>query len=132
MMRLKAISRIIKADCSKNYPNRPADPESVILDFEKYAKNGGAYFSTENVIIVLKYLGDDCVEFLCMNGGSGKAINTMLLKLAASGSYSRAVTYYDNPRINDLAKYSKFPAEVKKVDLGEDRTYEMSIDLRSV
>lgn len=126
-------SEIIQRDINKNYPDRDISASSAILDFEKYKLNGGAYFSTATTIIILKYVGDSTIEFHTMNGGTGKdlteAVNLMARKLSAK--YDKVVTYYDNSRISELVKYSEFPASVKQIDDGLDRTYELTIELRS-
>ena len=122
---------IIQRDVLRNYPDRKIDASSAIENFEKYREMGGAYFSTEKTIIVLKCIGDSTVEFHAMNGGNGldltQAVNSMLEKLSVN--YEKVVTYYDNPRISELSKYGLYAITVKKIDEGMDRTYEMTIDL---
>jgi len=98
--------------------------------FDKYLGIGGKSFMSNNVIIVYQDRDGVC-EFHCFSGGSGKdlteAINTFLSAMRVE--YGRAVTYYDNPRINDISHYSLFPTVVRKIDDGEDRTYEMEFIL---
>lgn len=88
-------------------------------------------FESENVLIRFSRQDDKTLEFHCMNAGSGKdltnAINSLLKSVA--DQFERAVTYYDNPRISELAKYSYFPTTVRKIDEGVYRTYGMYFDL---
>lgn len=121
---------ILTADFHKNHQDRVYSLDHVLSTFEKYVGIGGKAFFSKNVIIVYKDTDGEC-EFHCFSGGSGKdlteAINTFLSAMQVE--YARAVTYYDNPRINEISKYSIFPTLVRKIDEGEDRTYEMGFIL---
>ena len=123
---------IIRADHQKNHSDREYDADYVLKAFGLYVQMGGQYFQQGNVVIVLRE-SDGVLEFHCLNGGDGRdltgAINAMLDKYRTS--FHRAVTYYDNPRINELIRYSKFPAYWERVDMGVDATYRMSFDMRS-
>lgn len=127
------LRHIVETDFNKNHRGRSYDCAFAFGTFQKYIDLGLLYFTTDTVLIVYN-VKNGVVEFHCVNGGSGSdlthAINGLLEQLA--DSFEWAVTYYDNPRINELAKFSKYPVTVKKVDEGEDRTYEMSFDLRGV
>ena len=94
--------------------------------------NAGQIYEAENVLIRFAEKDKTGIEFHCMNAGSGKdltnAINSLLTSLP--DKFEWAVTYYDNPRISELAKYSYFPSSVRKIDDGAYRTYEMYFDLR--
>lgn len=127
------LRHIVETDFRKNHQGRSYDCAFALNAFQKYIDMGLMYFTTETVMIVYN-VKNGVVEFHCVNGGTGadltEAINTFLTQKA--DELSRAVTYYDNPRINELVKFSKYPATIKKIDEGEDRTYEMSFDLRGV
>ena len=128
---MKSTTEIIAADFSKNHQGRSYDCTYVQDIFAKYAELGLLYFRTDSVMIVYE-VKDGCVEFHCMNGGTGadltSAINRFLEDM--SQEFDVAATYYDNPRINELVKYSKYPATVRRIDGGEDRTFEMTFNLR--
>lgn len=125
------LRHIVEKDFRKNHQGRSYDCALALDAFQKYIDLGLLYFTTDSVLIIYN-VKNGVVEFHCVNGGTGAdltdAINTFLTQKAEE--LARAVTYYDNPRINELVKFSKYPAEVKKIDEGEDRTYEMSFDLR--
>jgi len=127
-MRLK---EIIFADWKKHYADREISAEFLWESFVKYCNRGEVFFTTEKVVTILKYVGNNTIEFHCMNGGNGKdlteAVNLLTNKL--SDKYDKAVTYFDNPRISEFVKYSDFPAEVKEVNLGTDMKYELTIYL---
>lgn len=131
-MDLSAIRGVLSTDYDKNHHGRSYSKEYVFDIFDKYVGIGGKFNTYPNVVITWKDAAGVC-EFHCFNGGSGaeltSAINEFLKSIAVE--YSRAATYYDNPRINDLKHYSVYPATVTKIDGGEDRTYEMVFDLRS-
>ena len=128
------LRQIVVADLRKNYQGRNVDEDAAVATYQKYIDLGKLVFVHLNVLIVYEVIGTDGIEFHCVNGGSGKdltdAINSLLRSL--SENYEWAVTYYDNPRINDLVKYSYFPATIDKIDDGLDRTYQMCFDLRTM
>ena len=125
------LSRIVYTDFNKNHQGRSYDCAFAHNAFRKYLDIGLPSFHTDDVLILFRDLGG-VIEFHCVNGGTGEDLTTAIngFLTECSRDYEKAVTYYDNPRINDLAKYSKYPTEIKKIDEGEDRTYEMSFDLR--
>jgi hypothetical protein len=129
---LFCVKDILIADFNKNHQGRAYSQEYVLSAYDKYVSLGGLSYKSPNVIIIYQRLGDLCV-FHCFSGGSGKdlteAINSFLKSIAVE--YDRAATYYDNPRINEIAHYSVFPATINKIDEGEDRTFEMEFNLRS-
>ena len=125
------LRQIIEVDFNRHHLGREYTLEQTIEAYEKYVELGLGVVVANNV--ALNYSAkDSTVEFHCMNAGSGadltKSINDFLKSV--SDKYDRAVTYYDNPRINDLVKYSYFPAKVTQIDAGLDKTYELSFDLR--
>jgi hypothetical protein len=113
----------------KNYKGRSFDLDYAITCLDEYE---GPLFTTENVIIRYEEVDESTIEFHCMNAGSGKDLTKAVVELLQSlpTRYDRAVTYYDNPRINVLVPYLYFPVQVEKIDDGVDRTYEMRFDLR--
>lgn len=125
--------KIIDVDYERNQAGGEHSKEYIHAIMDQYVLHKGKYFETDSVFIIYKNLDENTVEIHCVNGGSGadltEAINTLLKQLATN--YKKVVTYYDNPRVNDLVKYSYFPAKVEKIDDGLDRTYEMSFELRS-
>lgn len=135
---MMTIEEILHRDYVKNNVDHPVPWSQIVPSFSKYVAMGGNFFRTENVIIIYK---DDpmmnlrkpnkSVEFHCLNGGSGKdltlAVNQFLK--SASADYNRAVTYYDNPKISELSKYSEYPTSISKIDGGRDMTYMMEFDL---
>jgi len=122
-------SDIIRADWEKHYSDRGIPVEELLEGFQKYCQEGKAYFTTDKVLTLLKYVGHDTVEFHCMNGGDGRdltqAVNLLCNKL--SDRYERAVTYFDNPRISEFVKYSDFRAKVEEINHGPDMKYELTI-----
>ena len=127
------LRHIVETDFRKNHQGRSYDCALALDAFQKYIDLGLLYFTTDSVLIIYN-VKNGVVEFHCVNGGTGadltEAINEFLTQKA--DELARAVTYYDNPRINELVKFSKYPATVKKIDEGEDRTFEMSFDLRGM
>jgi hypothetical protein len=125
------LRHIVVADLHRNYQGREFT-EKYAIDMVNDLMILGQIFEAPNVLIRFEKESDNTVVFHCMNAGSGKdltdAINSLLKALP--DQYTKGVTYYDNPRINELIKYSYFPATVDKIDAGIDRTYRMNFDLR--
>jgi hypothetical protein len=123
---------IIAGDYAKNHRGREYSLESVKDTFLEYVKQGMKYLLTKNTIILYSENRDKTVEFHAINAGNKQdlvtAVNNLLAK--AKVKFDKAVTYYDNPAINDLANLGIVRGTVKKIDGGLDRTYEMSFDLR--
>jgi len=126
------IAQIIDADNAKNNAGRNISIDKVKQNFDMYVKQGGLHTVIGKVLIIFRPLQDGTIEFHTVNGGSGEDLTTSLTEFLTKlrGKVKGAVTHYDNPKINELAKYSPVPANVKKIDQGIDRTYEMTFDLK--
>jgi hypothetical protein len=124
--------RILEADFAANHQGREYGLDFVKGIMERWQTEGRMLFFAPSVVFVIEEKSEEVAEFHSINGGSGRdlstAVNAMLPLLAQF--YSRAVTYYDNPRVNDLLKYSAFPASYRRLDEGRDRTFEATFHLR--
>ena len=120
----------IKAGFEKDHQNREYTIDEGVQRFMDYINNGGAYIQLGKVIIKYEEKNNIC-EFHCCNGGSGKDITSAVAKFldVIKGDYPRAVTYYDNPRVNTILHFVGVPFETKKIDGGIDRTYETTFIL---
>ena len=123
---------IIARDFAKNHQGREYDEAHAHRVFDQYAAGGGKFLHLGNVLIFVTPLSLNCVEFHCMNGGTGaeltEAVNTALGQL--SSHFDFAFTYYDNPRINAMMKFRKYPVEVSCINDGIDRTFEARFSLK--
>lgn len=123
---------IISGDYAKNHRGREYTLEKAKATFLEYVKQGMKYLLTKNTIIIYSPKKNKTVEFHAINAGNKQdlisAVNNLLEKV--KGKFDKAVTYYDNPAINDLANFPIVKGAVNKIDGGLDRTYEMSFDLR--
>jgi hypothetical protein len=127
------VDEIIETDYAKNNVGRAFAVDKIKKNFRLYVEKGGLYTVIGKIMVIFRPSKDGVVEFHTVNGGSGedltKGLAEFLRKL--KGKVKFAVTYYDNPKINDMAKYSPVPAIVDQVDEGQDRMYKMTFDLRS-
>jgi hypothetical protein len=123
---------IIAGDYAKNHRGREYTLQDAKNTFLEYVKQGMKYLLTKNTIILYSENRDKTVEFHAINAGNKQdlitAVNNLLAKVKEK--FDKAVTYYDNPAINDLASMPIVKGTVKKIDGGLDKTYEMSFDLR--
>jgi len=122
---------IVVADLLRHYAGDDYSEEYAI-ELATELIRIGQIFESENVLIRYHKVDDGTIEFHCMNAGSGadltNAINSLLKSLPKQ--FMTGVTYYDNPRINELAKFSYFPATIERIDGGKFKTYKMSFDLK--
>jgi len=123
---------IISADYKANHAGREYTEKDAQAVFKKYLAAGEKHVVFGKTMFLMHMVGKDAVEFHSINGGGPvdiiNGVNNLLQVLSAQ--FSKAVTYYDNPKINALAEQSKFPHKIRKVNKGIDRTYELSFDLR--
>jgi hypothetical protein len=127
------LERILRQDHEVNHSDRAYDCAFVTRFVMTWKGTGGILFCTENAIFIVRERSPSIAEFHAFNGGNGRdlsaGVNTLLAAL--SPHYEFAVTFYDNPRINDLLKYSTHSATATRIDDGEDRTFEAKFNLRS-
>lgn len=124
---------ILYTDFARNHQGRSYTVEASRQALQFHGRFGYRAFYAPNCIIFYKPLGAGGVEFHSVNGGSARdlssGINAMLTQLAAVPGVTKAFTYYDNPRLNELLKHSKYVATSRRLDEGEDRTFEASFNL---
>lgn len=128
-MALEEELAIIAGDYAKNHSGREYSLDDVKNTFLEYVKRGSQYLLTKNTIIIYAEK-DKTVEFHAINAGNKQDLFHAVNNLFAKVKVDKAVTYYDNPAINNLATQVIVKGSVKKIDGGLDRTYEMSFDLR--
>jgi hypothetical protein len=83
-----------------------------------------------DTLILTKKIEKNGIEFHCINGERAKDLVSNVQKYLddlREHGYDYAVTFYDNPRINDLIAQLTHPSEVKKIDDGLFRTYEATM-----
>lgn len=125
--------RILRDDFAKNHQGREYDFDFVKKATRLWRQSGGMIFCAPNVMFIVQEQSATVAEFHSVNGGTAQdltaGVNTLLAALAPF--YDYAVTYYDNPRVNDLLKHAVFPFEQSRPDEGLDRTFEAKFKLRS-
>ena len=123
---------IIAGDYAKNHRGREYTLQDAKDTFLEYVKQGMKYLLTKNAIVIYSPKDEKIVEFHVINAGNKNDLITAVSNLLAKAKnkFDKAVTYYDNPAINDLASMPIVKGTVKKIDGGLDKTYEMSFDLR--
>jgi hypothetical protein len=123
---------IIAADYRTNHQGREYSAQQAHAVFQQYIQRGGKHLVFGRTMFLITPIDRSTVEFHTINGGTGvdlmNGVNQLLSTL--SQHFARAVTYYDNPRINDLLVHSHFQHVAHKIDQGRDRTYELIFDLR--
>jgi len=130
---MQDLLEIVRADFAKNHIGREYDLHVAEQGFTDYARLGLPFVVSGLVIIFVTPKTDGVVEFHCMNKGDGKDLSAAVIGFLkdAAAAYETAVTYYDNPRVSNLMKFSQVPVTVTKIDAGLDKTYEARFTLRS-
>lgn len=128
------LHRIIEADYLKNHQGREYSCAQVKSIMDKWVAMGKFLFCAKGVFFMGEEGEDpDTFEFHSCNGGEGRdlteGINRLLESLAPH--YQLAVTFYDNPRVSELARFIKYPSTVTRIDEGQDRTFAMHFNLRT-
>lgn len=116
---------IIANDYAKNHQGREYTQEEAMQSFNNWIAQGGEVYKAPQAMFLYKPIDSKGIEFHSVNGGNAgslvNGVNEFLSSL--QGQYPVAVTYYDNPQINNLLEQAAFPVEYKKIDQGQDKTY---------
>ena len=127
------VAKIIERDYQLHHQGRAYGVDTVLKVFNNLSKINYDAKRYGRVVIAYTPLTDTEVEFHCHNAGNTNdlilAVNQFNKDFA--DDYAWSVTYYDNPKINELLKHSLCPCEFAQIDQGEDRTYEAKFRLRS-
>ncbi len=127
------LDSIIERDYALNHSQRDYSCETVKLRVAAWMCDGRPLFCAERTAFILEFPSKQICEFHSINGGTAQQLTAGVQKLLEflSAYYPYAVTYYDNPRVNDLLKHVGFVSESHRIDAGEDRTFEAIFYLRS-
>lgn len=117
--------QIITADFEKNHQGREYTLDQAMQSYQDWQAQGGEVYKSNDVLVLFKPIDGKGVEFHCINGGDAGSLVTAVNEFLTSlqGQYPVAVTYYDNPAINDLLDQAAFPVEFKQVNQGQERTF---------
>jgi hypothetical protein len=134
MSEIKTLLDIVAADHAKHYADGPMSAEEAQKQFLLYVAQGSIYYYTgKTIFIVSEAKGmPDTMEFHSMNAGGLKDLVQGIEEMLdhAKRRFRNAVTYYDNPELNNLGKFFKYPITFAKIDEGADRTYSATFHLR--
>jgi hypothetical protein len=134
MAGIRELYDIIEVDYAKHHADREYTLDDAKNTFLQYIAQGRIYYYVGKTIFLVDAQADkpDTMEFHSINAGGLKdlvdGIESMLDQ--AKRRFSNAVTYYDDPALNGLGKFFKYPITFEKVDAGEDRTYSATFHLR--
>jgi hypothetical protein len=133
MTETQIIHNIIRKDHAKNHKGRAYSADDAIRLMNQYMAQGHPHIRIGACVFVLANKIPDVVEFHSINSSTSEVLVNCVRKLlnGLAPKFKRAVTYYDNSKINDLVPKVGVPYQIHKVDQGEDRTYEAIFTLRS-
>ena len=124
--------RILRIDFESNHQGREYDFNFIKKAVRLWKASGGTIFCAPLVMFIVQEQAPTVAEFHSVNGGTARDLTAgveMLLK-ALAPHYDSAVTYYDNPRVNDLLKHVSYVTSFSRIDEGQDRTFEATFILR--
>jgi hypothetical protein len=134
MAGVKELFEIIAADYNKHHADREYTLDDAKDAFLQYIAQGRIYYYVGKTIFLVDEHTDkpNTMEFHAINAGGLKdlvgGLESMLQQ--AKRRFADAVTYYDDPALNGLGKFFKYPITFEKVDEGVDRTYSATFHLR--
>ena len=127
-----SLREILRKDLAKNYQGSGLDLADAAFSFQARIDDGETPYRSGNTLFMTKEIEDEGVEWHTINPEHSaqlvKNATGYFLMLREKG-YLYAMTYYDNPKINDLITQTIFPVEIQKVNEGQDRTYRSVVRL---
>lgn len=130
---MKDIRQILTEDLAKNYGGFAMTVDAYFDNLIHGSRNGHDIVRFGDTLILTKKIEGNGVEFHCINGERAADLMSNVQKyiddLSEQG-FDYAVTFYDNPRINNLIMQLKQPSEIKKIDDGLFRTYEAKVKFK--
>jgi hypothetical protein len=127
---MKDIRQILTEDLAKNYGGFAMTVDAYFDGLMNAPKTGNFVVRQGDTLILTKKIEKNGIEFHCINGERAKDLVSNVQKYLddlKEHGYDYAVTFYDNPRINDLIAQLTHPSEIKKIDDGLFRTYEATM-----
>jgi hypothetical protein len=128
------LEQIIRKDYENNHQGREYSLDTVLTVWKNLEQVDYCARRYGPVAIVYKPYSDDTVEFHCTNSGNALDLTGAVSEFnrEMSKDYFWSITFYDNPRINELLKHVVYPSEFTKIDRGIDKTYQAKFRLRSI
>lgn len=127
---MKDIRQILSEDLAKNYAGFAVTVDAYFDGLMNSPKTGNFVVRQGDTLILTKQIENNGIEFHCINGERAKDLVANVQKylddLKAQG-FDYAVTFYDNPRINELIAQLTHPSEIVKIDDGLFRTYQATM-----
>jgi len=127
---MKDIRQILSEDLAKNYAGFAMTVDAYFDGLMNSPKTGNFVVRQGDTLILTKKIEDNGIEFHCINGERAKDLVVNVQKYLddlKSQGFDYAVTFYDNPKINELIKQLSHPSEIEKIDDGLFRTYKATL-----
>jgi hypothetical protein len=124
---MKDIRQILTEDLAKNYGGFAMTVDAYFDGLMNAPKTGNFVVRQGDTLILTKKIEKNGIEFHCINGERAKDLVSNVQKYLDDlndHGHDFAVTFYDNPKINELFNHQPYPFEIKKIDDGLFRTYE--------
>mgnify|MGYP006272631315 FL=1 len=127
---MKDIRQILSEDLAKNYAGFTMTVDAYFDGLMNSPKTGNFVVRQGDTLILTKQIENNGIEFHCINGERAKDLVINVQKYLddlKDQGFDYAVTFYDNPRINELIAQLTHPSEIEKIDDGLFRTYKATL-----
>lgn len=127
---MKDIRQILSEDLAKNYAGFAMTVDAYFDGLMNSPKTGNFVVRQGDTLILTKKIENNGIEFHCINGERAKDLVINVQKYLddlKNQGFDYAVTFYDNPRINELIAQLTHPSEIEKIDDGLFRTYKATL-----
>ena len=131
-MEKMTIKEILAADLAKNYKGKSATVDEYYNGLKTSIASGTKIYRVGNTLYMVDSIGKEVIEWHTINGERADTLlvntNKFLKKLQAKG-VKKAITYYDNPKINALVQKFDFPTKLIDANEGEYKTFKAEVSL---
>ena len=112
---MKDIRQILSEDLAKNYAGFAMTVDAYFNGLMNSPKTGNFVVRQGDTLILTKQIENNGIEFHCINGERAKDLVINVQKYLddlKDQGFDYAVTFYDNPRINELIAQLTHPSEI--------------------
>lgn len=129
----EALSEIVQADWERNLSQSAYTPAYLLNALQSWIASGSTVCYNQKVILLGISRPDGIFEFHTVNGGTVRNLLRVMREFLTvlADTVAFAGTWYDNPRIGEIAPHLHFPYVTRRVDEGVDKTFSTIFTLRS-
>lgn len=123
---------ILAIDLAKNYRDENMSVEKYLFGVQKLIESNIYITKINNTLFMHKDLGDDVIEFHVANADSARMLIKnckQFLQSISLQNFSKAITFFDNLKLDVIFVGMGFPYVTQQVNLGKYATYKTEVSL---